>query len=99
MSNVQSIGANVIKSERARQINIEGFSLESDVRLYENNKQLLEAAQWYIAAALHSLPESEWPWDPKDYKVSDSEVGNLIKAGALIAAHIDVVLSNPLVHK
>jgi hypothetical protein len=99
MPRIQSLGANIISAERSRQINVEGFSLESDLKLYKQNNQLLEAAQWYLAAALRSLPDAEWPWDPKDYKVSETEVGNLIKAGALIAAHIDVVLSNPLVHK
>jgi len=37
----------------------------------------------------HIFENEEWPWDSEDWKPSESQTQNLIKAGAMIAAEID----------
>lgn len=82
----------MIASERARQINEEGWTAEHDDE--HNTNDLVVAAMAYANAAL--LPGTDdmdapdyWPWHEDWWKPSDDPIRNLVKAGALIAAEID----------
>lgn len=79
-----SDGAIRIMAERRRQIASEGYSLEHD----------RERSAWELAGAakayLTGSPQS-WPWSPDSLKLSGDISRNLEKAGALIAAAIDVL--------
>ncbi len=91
-------GIQLISDERARQIEVEGWTPEHD-----DEHDLHEMA---IAAAIYAVPGSDqgppinclqrktiihfWPWNIKWYKpVPTDRVRELVKAGALIAAEID----------
>lgn len=96
-------GIELIAEERQRQIDTENFSIKHDVKQYANNNQL------ELAAVAYAMPEelpTQWqreniyhrsnlfPWDKKWWKPStDDRIKELQKAGALIAAKIDVLLS------
>lgn len=87
-------GADLIKAERRRQIQEEGWTPEHDDE--HVHVELPSAAACYIDAAraqavgLHlANPSSLWPWDASWWKPSDDPIRNLVKAGALIAAEID----------
>ena len=90
-------GADLIKAERQRQIEQEGWTPEHDADEHENG-ELVNAARAYLMAALVanggdaaslSAPLNMWPWEPSWWKPSADSVRNLVKAGALIAAEID----------
>lgn len=104
-------GIDLIAEERQRQIDQENFSLSHDVKLYSTNDQL------ELAAVSYALPDelpTRWqkenllhrsnffPWLKEWWKPSPHDrIKELQKAGALIAAKIDVLLtvnssSNPL---
>lgn len=91
-------GAELINTERHRQLDEEGYSAEHD---NENNKgELAFAAIAYLFATqsdrvahddgcvYFSKATSYWPWDPCLLKPKD-RIANLVRAGALIAAEID----------
>lgn len=93
-----SEGVYRIANERARQINVEGYTLDED-RSYSQ-----PSLAW--AALCYARPEHgearkhaprEWPWDPKWWKPGDGSragrIRELEKAGALIAAEIDRLLA------
>lgn len=42
-----------------------------------------------VEGRVRTKPPREWPWNPSDWKPSDDQVRNLVKAGALIAAEIE----------
>ena len=78
-----------------RQVEVEGFTAEHD-RRHENHELALAAISY--AAAVASPDENrdgrqrpcwDWPWSEAQWKPSASDVRNLVKAGALIAAEID----------
>lgn len=90
-------GAELIAAERLRQVLVEGWTPRND-DVYKND-ELIEAAGCYLryaAEARVSLPPHdrfdyrfpEWPWDVEWWKPS-TDIRNLTKAGALIAAEID----------
>lgn len=79
-----SDGATRIVAERRRQIASEGYSLEHDRE--QGAWELAGAAKAYLTGS----PES-WPWSPDSLKLSGDISRNLEKAGALIAAAIDVL--------
>lgn len=79
-----SDGASRIVAERRRQIASEGYSLDHDRGLGAG--QLAGAAEAYLTGS----PQS-WPWSPDSLKLSGDISRNLEKAGALIAAAIDVL--------
>lgn len=92
-------GAQLIATERARQINEEGFDAEHDSTQGHRAGQMVEAAICYAMEAKHQalghpplkVPARDgtrWPWDVKWWKPSDP-IRMLVKAGALIAAEID----------
>ncbi|SIA42605.1 Uncharacterised protein [Mycobacteroides abscessus subsp. abscessus] len=83
-----SDGASRIVAERLRQITSEGYSLEHD---REHG-----AGQLAAAAAAYLTGSSEpWPWSPDSLKLSGDISRNLERAGALIAAAIDVLCVVP----
>ena len=81
-------GSDLIREERDRQINEEGWSREHDAGHTRSELALAGAAY-----ALHAAGEAEaaaraWPWDAVWWKPG-VPLQDLIKAGALIAAEID----------
>lgn len=92
-------GIRLIAEERQRQIEVEGYSMQSDVRRYYNSQNLA------LAAVAYALPEeltTEWqrqnlihrsnlfPWAKEYWKPTpENRIKELVKAGALIAAEID----------
>lgn len=87
-------GAGKIVAERLRQMGEEGFDFAHDD---EHDKgELGHAARCYLFAAwvaergpILEFPPVGWPWDDEWWKPSQDPVGNLVKAGALVAAEID----------
>jgi hypothetical protein len=81
-----------IAAERARQILVEGWTIQRDQA--QSAGELASAACCYILAGLETAdiePDQVlalWPWDLSWWKPS-TPVRNLEKAGALIAAEID----------
>jgi hypothetical protein len=102
-----SPGADLIAVERERQVTQEGWSAAHDATLERG--ELNFAAQSYLwAATMATLysdrprefatatrdPVSGWPWlGPDTWKPSPDPIRNLVRAGALIAAEIDRLLS------
>jgi hypothetical protein len=90
-----SPGVDAIAAERRRQLVVEGWTVERDVKLYAGG-QLARAAQSYAwaaaAVAATGLTPTEpprwWPWRDHWWK-PESQRRCLEKAGALIAAEID----------
>lgn len=80
-------GADLIVRERLRQISVEGWTPEHDDQ--HDDMEMSEAALSYL---LHAIPHAGvtkfWPWDKAYWKPS-SQLRDLVKAGALIAAEID----------
>jgi hypothetical protein len=96
-------GASLIMAERARQILVEGFTVEHDVEAYKHG-ELLRAAYGYLLSGgskdyispwerAPGEPPPSWPWAFDWWKPSDDPVRDLEKAGALIAAEIDRLLA------
>lgn len=73
-------GTMLILDERGRQLVDEGYSREHDDTHVEGS--LVQAAIHYMRPNL-----VRWPWSNKPKLTS--EIANLVKAGALIAAEID----------
>lgn len=102
MTGIESIAA-----ERQRQIEVEGFAPEKDAEYVHG--ELVDAARCYLMAAffervfgrppnLQELGElGFWPWDSSWWKPEGGRVRNLEKAGALIAAEIDRLQSDPVI--
>ncbi len=92
-------GVELIKIERKRQVEIEGWTAEHDARHYEGD--LAVAALCYIAHVvgvdrMMSVMDY-WPWDKKWWKPTPKDpIKQLVKAGALIAAEIDKMQSEKL---
>lgn len=87
---ILSEGAQLIESERYRQIEMLGYDSEND-KLYGQG-ELLDAATAYLVD-----PEDRntvvWPWTESSYNPTpDDRILELTKAGALIAAEIDRLL-------
>lgn len=82
-------GAELIVSERQRQIDNEGWSAEHD--LTHKKGELAQAAMVYampLKLRSHLQPTKLWPWNLKFWKPGE-RIQELTKAGALIAAEID----------
>lgn len=90
-------GIELITTERARQIESEGWTAEHDD--VHNQGQLVKAAIVYAAHGGGSLDTggNDWPWENSWLKMElhlpnfDRRIKLLTKAGALIAAEIDRV--------
>lgn len=93
-----SAGALLIAHERARQINMEGWTAKHDDE--HSNGEMAAAAAAYIIHTkearhlagtvdyLNASPVDEWPWGEEWWKPK-TPLADLIRAGALIAAEID----------
>lgn len=95
-------GAERIIVERQRQIDKEGWTPEHD--LEHGPTPLIMAAASYMALEAGGPPGltgkdelsdaiieyGMWPWEPEAFKPGSS-ISNLTKAGALIAAALDVL--------
>lgn len=100
-------GAERILAERHRQIEVEGFTPQHDLR-HDDEMALANAAGCYVQAAIMTeygeLGQNlinhlstggllpRWPWSPEDWKPTGDAIRDLEKAGALIAAEIDHLL-------
>ena len=94
-------GAQLIAAERRRQITELGRTPDRDSNYVSG--ELCDAAISYAQAAakqargeshqwiqgMASTGMAPWPWEDEWWKPSGSQVRNLVKAGALIAAEID----------
>jgi hypothetical protein len=102
--NQKLTGAECILHERQQQIEAHNFTPEEDA-VYDG--ELMQGAVAYIKAAAGDLIEEQvpgdaeliWPWGPASFRPGDIQdvkgrVDSLIKAGAMIAARIDVELTN-----
>lgn len=85
-------GAELITEERQRQIQEKGFTAEHDMA--HTSGDLARAAISYTAYALGDVHHSSgvphsWPWSMGDWRPEGSQLSNLVKAGAFLAAEID----------
>ena len=86
-------GIELVKKERLRQINEEGYSWRHDDQ--ETTHQLSDAAIVYACVApMRYEVMHKWPWDEKYFKPDttytiNGRIRELTKAGALICAEID----------
>lgn len=94
MNNKITAGVELIRLERERQIDEEGFSIEKDYRFEDSDDLSLAGAIyalpfWFRENRDDGIPKL-WPWMPEYYKPCPKDrVRELVKAGALIAAEID----------
>jgi len=80
-------GADLIREERRRQIEDEGYDARHD--FCEPLNRLVAGAVSYAMADIdYGEAEAWWPWDFGSWKPKDRK-RNLVRAGALIAAAID----------
>jgi hypothetical protein len=81
-----SPGAVLISAERQRQINAEGYTIEHDRE--HGFSQLIAAAFSYATGT-----RENYPWHPDSFKLKADLHRNLVIAGALLAAALDVFLT------
>ena len=93
-------GVAAIADERQRQLQAEGFTREKDQQYRRG--ELAKAATAYVQLAAMDLeagtrnhiawcePAAVWPWAPEWWKPVDAR-RDLVRAGALIAAQIDLI--------
>lgn len=77
-------GAELIAEERKRQIEVEGFTIEHDLKEHTVNN-LIAAASCY----LNPLEAMYWPFERKWFKPKNI-IKDLVRAGAFIAAALDL---------
>jgi hypothetical protein len=84
-------GAELIATERARQISEEGWTPEHDDR--HTRGELAEAAGVYAMPYNGSWKATNWPWEREgqrfDSSSDEGRIRELARAGALVAAEID----------
>jgi len=86
-------GVELIAAERQRQIEVEGYDAAHDDT--HNKTELLAAAICYVTtcrpggAEFYRHVPGAWPWDDASWRPKADFIGNLAKAGALIAAEMD----------
>jgi len=95
-------GAQLIDTERRRQLFVEGYDARHDHD--HDGGELSKAAAIYALDASDNImasqcglklhveksPPTTWPWEPEWWKPTPEDlVKQLVKAGALIAAEID----------
>lgn len=95
IANSPGNGIFLIAKERVRQIEKEGFSLKKDVG--QPSLNFVNAAESYLECAKNTDDSIEqgrklWPWGLKYFKPK-YKLSDLVRAGALIAAAIDVLLT------
>lgn len=98
-------GAALIAAERRRQIEVEGYTAQHDANVHRPGQ--LQAAARAYAALPATGAASVWPFTPGTFKPAprgrwdgdgfwtsanrDAQVRNLVRAGALLAAEIDLL--------
>ncbi len=88
-------GAEMIRAERRRQMDVEGYTAEHDAE--HDLGELTAAAICYLLQVLWQVSQGEleisttqfWPWELESWKPSGDVERNLVRAGALICADID----------
>jgi hypothetical protein len=99
-------GVEMIAQERRRQVDVEGWTPEHDRQHYCGELPIAAAcyaslasaqARWSSPLLVYELPKF-WPWALKWWKPSTDPLRNLAKAGALIAAEIDRILTEQEKH-
>ncbi len=98
-------GVKAIAAERERQLQTEGFTRDGDQQYRRG--ELAKAATAYVQLAAMDLeagtrnhiawhgPAAVWPWAPEWWKPVDAR-RDLVRAGALIAAQIDLIDSQAM---
>jgi hypothetical protein len=82
-------GIQLISNERKRQINVKGYTAEHDIN--HNELEFIHAAMAYLMIDKDEITRTGmWPWAGGSFKPKNV-VRDLTKAGALIAAAIDVI--------
>lgn len=86
-------GAERIADERRRQVEDDGYDQDHDLGVGATH--LVRAAEAYASSAqgFDRQARHQWPWDPDAFHPTGDLVRDLEKAGALIAAAIDVALA------
>lgn len=86
-------GIDLIRSERQRQIEKEGYSIEHD-KQYLNNELFMAACCYFGAERSRAITGNQnfisvdWPWAKKWWKPTpNNRIRELEKAGALFMAH------------
>ena len=79
-------GIDLIKEERQRQVDVEGYNLTHDS--FHAPEEFIRAAASYLLCNLEEYEEVPWPWGVETWKPKDIK-RNLVRAGALIAAALD----------
>jgi hypothetical protein len=83
----------LVTAERIRQIEKEGFTLESDQQ-YTFNELLAAAFVYLLPSGFRDPIDELWPWDDSFFKPTPNDrVRELTKACALIMAEIDRLLA------
>ena len=90
----------MIAAERERQVTEEGYTAGHDK---DHALELTQAAQCYVGAGIRAQHYAAhpltvpfmWPWADRFWKPTGDPVRDLVKAGALIAAAIDSLVSEP----
>lgn len=85
-------GAEMIGTERLRQISAEHYSHDHDDTHAEGILSAAADCYMYLTHAVSAPPEVEallWPWHPSQFKPSMDPRRNLIKAGALYLAEAE----------
>jgi hypothetical protein len=91
----ESRGIKLIAAERQRQVEILGYTSDE----YEGT-EMVDAAMCYLDHYVHGpnethIKQSElWPWEDKYWKPARGadRLRDLVKAAALVAAEIDMIL-------
>lgn len=90
----------LIKEERKRQIEVLKWDYAND-SLYSNNELAVAGATYALLPNMNEkmLKENNvpilWPWGDEYFKpTKDDRIRELVKAGALIAAQIDLLINN-----
>jgi hypothetical protein len=87
-------GVDLIAAERERQVSVKGWTAEHD-DCHQDDEALLIAALHYIdrgSGYNYGLALPEWPWSDTAVKGEAGDIRCLVKAGALLAAEIDLRL-------
>lgn len=86
----------LLATERRRQVEAEGWTPEHDAAHGDGVLARAGACYaWFAAMGYRLPPLTSWPWDERWWKPGEDSVRTLVKAGALIAAEIDRMLSQP----